>query len=659
MLLRKVARTPALCHSVLRLTPAIAGSQRPLESSLLIHNGRFYAGQATQAVLEKQAASTDSATKATAESKAAAQESKSFAVNMFKGQISTAQVFPFPSVMTEEQAQFLRELVGPVSRFFEEVNDPMKNDALEKVEDTTMEGLKEMGAFGLQVPTDLGGLGLTNTQYARLVEIVGMHDLAVGITLGAHQSIGFKGILLFGNQQQKEKYLPKLATGETIAAFCLTEPASGSDAASIRTTAERSACGQYYTLNGGKIWISNGGLAEIFTVFAKTPVTDESTGETKDKITAFIVERGFGGVTHGPSEQKMGIKASNTAEVHFEEVRVPAANVLGEVGGGFKVAMNILNNGRFGMAAALSGTMKGVIAKAVDHAANRTQFGNKIHNFGAIQEKVARMAMLQYVAESMAFMISANMDMGASEFQIEAAISKIFASEAAWTVADECIQVMGGMGFMKDAGVERVMRDLRIFRIFEGTNDILRLFVALNGFQNAGSQLKGLQRALKNPLGNAGFLASEISKRARRKAGMGTGLSLQGTVHPDLAESGDLLVGAVEQFGGVVEELLLKHGKKIVDEQFVLKRVADSAIDLYGMVVVLSRASRSLSQGHASAQHERMLCETWCFEAHQRIMQDTRTLKDSSTKKIFKNLRAISTAVVENGGTVSPHPLGF
>uniref|UniRef100_A0A3Q2CGV7 Very long-chain specific acyl-CoA dehydrogenase, mitochondrial n=1 Tax=Cyprinodon variegatus TaxID=28743 RepID=A0A3Q2CGV7_CYPVA len=564
------------------------------------------------------------------------QESKSFAVNMFKGQIATSQVFPFPKALNEEQEQFLQELVGPVSKFFEEVNDPAKNDELEKVEDHTMEGLKEMGAFGLQVPADLGGLGLSNTQYARLVEIVGSHDLGVGITLGAHQSIGFKGILLFGNKAQKEKYLPKLATGETIAAFCLTEPASGSDAASIKTTAVLSPCGKFYTMNGSKIWISNGGLAEIFTVFAKTPMKDPKTGEMKDKITAFIVERSFGGVSHGPPEKKMGIKASNTAEVYFEDVRVPVDCVLGEVGGGFKVAMNILNNGRFGMAAALSGTMRGVMTKAIDHAANRTQFGNKIHTYGAIQEKMARMAMLHYVTESMAYMISGNMDSGATDFQIEAAISKIFASEAAWTVTDESIQVMGGMGFMKGSGVERVMRDLRIFRIFEGTNDILRLFVALNGFQNAGNHLKSLQKALKNPFGNAGLLTAEITKRAKRKAGLSTGLSLQGSIHPDLAQSGDL-----------------------VDEQFVLKRVADCAIDLYAMVVVLSRASRSLSQSHPSAQHEKMLCDTWCMEAHDRVMRDIKLLRSGESKRLFNNMRSISAAVVENGGVVSPHPLGF
>ncbi|KAI4897050.1 hypothetical protein NFI96_011398 [Prochilodus magdalenae] len=659
MLLRKVSQNPALCSAVLRLPHSLPGTQRQT-AAVAVRSARLYVSQAAEAVIEKPAVGSDAATKADKVDKTAASvESKSFAVNMFKGQISTSQVFPFPSVLNEEKSEFLRELVGPCSKFFDEVNDPAKNDALEMVEEHTMQGLKDLGAFGLQVPADLGGVGLNNTQYARLVEIVGMHDLGVGITLGAHQSIGFKGILLFGTQEQKEKYLPKLASGETIAAFCLTEPSSGSDAASIRSIAVPSACGKYYTLNGSKIWISNGGLAEILTVFARTPVKDEKTGEVKDKITAFIVERSFGGVTNGPPEKKMGIKASNTAEVYFENVRVPAECVLGEVGGGFKVAMNILNNGRFGMAAALSGTMKGAIAKAVDHAANRTQFGSKIHNFGVIQEKIARMAMFQYVTESMAYMVSGNMDSGATDFQIEAAISKIFASEAAWTVTDECIQIMGGMGFMKDAGVERVLRDLRIFRIFEGTNDILRLFVALNGFQNAGNQLKSLQKALKNPFGNAGLLAGEITKRAKRKAGMGTGLTLQGTVHPELAQSGELTVKAIEQFGEVIEELLLKHGKKIIDEQFVLKRVADCAIDLYAMIVVLSRASRSLSQGHSSAQHEKMLCETWCIEAYDRISRDIKFLKTGTSKQVFKNLRAISSAVVENGSVVAPHPLGF
>uniref|UniRef100_A0A8P0SKC2 Very long-chain specific acyl-CoA dehydrogenase, mitochondrial n=2 Tax=Canis lupus familiaris TaxID=9615 RepID=A0A8P0SKC2_CANLF len=620
---------------------------------------RPYASGAAQAVLEK---SDSHSSEAPTREKQAKAESKSFAAGMFKGQLTTDQVFPYPSVLSEEQTQFLKELVGPVSRFFEEVNDPAKNDTLEKVEETTLQGLKELGAFGLQVPSELGGVGLCNTQYARLVEIVGTHDLGVGITLGAHQSIGFKGILLFGTKAQKEKYLPKLASGESIAAFCLTEPSSGSDAASIRSSAVPSPCGKYYTLNGSKIWIfhSNGGLADVFTVFAKTPVTDAATGAVKEKITAFVVERSFGGVTHGPPEKKMGIKASNTAEVYFDSVRVPAENVLGEVGSGFKVAMHILNNGRFGMAAALAGTMRGIIAKAVDHAANRTQFGEKIHNFGLIQEKLARMAMLQYVTESMAYMVSANMDQGSTDFQIEAAISKIFGSEAAWKVTDECIQILGGMGFMKEPGVERVLRDLRIFRIFEGTNDILRLFVALQGCMDKGKELSGLGNALKNPFGNAGLLLGEAGKQLRRRAGLGSGLSLSGIIHQELNRSGELTVQALEQFATVVEAKLIKHKKGIVNEQFVLQRLADSAIDLYAMVVVLSRASRSLSEGHPTAQHEKMLCDSWCIEAAARVRETMAALQsDPQQQELFRNFKSISKALVERGGMVTSNPLGF
>lgn len=620
---------------------------------------RYYA-QTAETVVEKDGVSaTEAASQTIRVSQKTEVESRSFAVGMFNGLIHAEQVFPFPSVLSEDQSQFLCELVGPVSRFFQEVNDPMLNDELQMVEEKTMNGLKELGAFGLQVPVDLGGMGLNNTQYARLVEVVGLHDLGVGITLGAHQSIGFKGILLYGTEEQKKKYLPRLASGETIAAFCLTEPSSGSDAASVRTTAKKSPCGSFYTMNGGKLWISNGGIADLFTVFAKTQIPDPSSGEMKEKITAFIVERGEG-VSHGPPDKKLGIRASNTAALHFDEVRVPAENVLGGEGNGFKVAMNILNNGRFGMAAALSGTMKGMIQRAVDHATNRTQFGSKLHTFGVIQEKLARMAVLQYVTESMAYMISANMDSGAKDFQIEAAISKVFGSEAAWAVTDECIQILGGTGFMKDGGVERVLRDLRIFRIFEGTNDILRLFVALNGLQSAGKELKSLQKAVANPLSDPQLLLREGVRRAKRRAGLGTGLTLKGHVHPEMEKSAGLAVGALEEFGLVVEEVLVKYGKRIVDEQFILHRIADAAIDLYGMIAVLSRSSRTLSEGLPTAVHEKILCDIWCAEAAERVRGNLKSLRSGGGgSALFRNFRSVSSALIENGGVVASHPLGF
>ncbi|KAL7300773.1 hypothetical protein TKK_0006750 [Trichogramma kaykai] len=605
---------------------------------------------ATQAAVKQKDAKTSS-------EKSAAKESQSFTMNMFRGHLQTSQVFPFPQHLSDEQTETLQMMIDPLEKFFEEVNDPAKNDENASIDKETMKALWDLGAFGIQVPQELGGLGLNNTQYGRLVEVVGYNDLGVGITLGAHQSIGFKGILLFGNPEQKKKYLPRVTSGD-MAAFCLTEPSCGSDAGAVRTRAVKSADGSHYVMNGSKIWISNGGLAEIFTVFAQVPMTDPVTGETKDKVTAFIVERGFGGVTNGPPENKMGIKCSNTTEVYFEDVKVPAENLLGKEGEGFKVAMQILNNGRFGMACALSGTMQHCIKKATEHAVQRVQFGKTINNYGTIQEKLARMALLQYVTQSMAYMVSGNMDKGSQDYHLEAAISKIFASESAWWVCDEAIQVLGGMGFMKSTGLEKVMRDLRIFRIFEGTNDILRLFVALTGIQFAGSHLKELQKAFKNPTANLGLIAEEVSKRATRVIGLNAP-NMTPFVHPELAESAALCAKSVEAFGSTIESVLVKYGRKIVDEQFILNRIAQAAIDTYTMSVVLSKASASAKNNVPSAKHEIMLAQVWCSEASSRVAYNLKIVGASKNLDVFKKLSLISNEICDVGGIVHKNPLGF
>uniref|UniRef100_A0A8D0HKQ7 Uncharacterized protein n=1 Tax=Sphenodon punctatus TaxID=8508 RepID=A0A8D0HKQ7_SPHPU len=259
----------------------------------------------------------------------------------------------------------------------------------------------------------------------------------------------------------------------------------------------------------------------------------------------------------------------------------------------------------------------------------------------------------------MAYMLSANMDMKLPEYQLEAAISKIFASEAAWAVADEGIQILGGMGYMQETGVEKVLRDLRIFRIFEGTNDILRLFVALSGIEHAGEQLKNLQKIVMNPLGKTDTILKEFGMRAKRKVGIPSGESLDGIVHPDLDESAELITKAVDLFGEAVESLLLKYGTEVTDKQFPLKCVADAAIDIYAMTVVLSRASRALSLGNPTAEHEKLLCKTWCHEAYQRVRVSLQEVKSSKWDQAFDNMKLISNAVVQNKGVVATHPLGF
>uniref|UniRef100_A0A8C9UEI5 Acyl-CoA dehydrogenase family member 9 n=1 Tax=Serinus canaria TaxID=9135 RepID=A0A8C9UEI5_SERCA len=480
------------------------------------------------------------------------------------------EVFPYPEISNEELAE-INQFVGPVEKFFNEEVDSKKIDQDAKIPPETLQGLRDLGLFGMQIPEEYGGLGLSNTLYARLGEVTSL-DGSIAVTLAAHQAIGLKGILIAGTEEQKAKYLPRLASGEHIAAFCLTEPGSGSDAASIQTRATLSEDGKHFLLNGSKVWISNGGLASIFTVFARTEVVDKD-GQVKDKITAFIVERDFGGVTHGKPEDKLGIRGSNTCEVHFENTKVPIENVIGEVGGGFKVAMNILNSGRFSMGSGSAGMIKKLIELTSEYACTRKQFNKKLSQFGLIQEKFCLMAVKAYVMESMAYLTAGMMDRpGFPDCSVEAAMVKVFSSEGAWACVSEALQILGGLGYMKDYPYERFLRDTRILLIFEGTNEILRLYIALTGIQHAG---KILTDKIK-------YFLTRLQDTLGRKVDLGL-VGDHGVVHPSLQENAKKLEENVYYFGTTVRGLLSRFGKTIVEEQLVLKRVADVVINLYAM----------------------------------------------------------------------------
>merc|ERR1719273_1074660 len=306
-----------------------------------------------------------------------------------------------------------------------------------------------------------------------------------------------------------------------------------------------------------------------------------------------------------------------------------------------------------------SGTQRFAIKKAVEHATQRTQFGFRIDSYGAIQEKIARMTMVHYATESMAYMVSGIMDGGYSDYHLEAAISKVFASEAAWNVTDEAIQILGGNGYMKALGIEKVMRDLRIFRIFEGTNDILWLFVALSGIQYAGGHLRELQKAVQDPISNFGVVLGEVAKRGKGALGIGAGNMLSDSVHPNLVDQALLTSKAVERFGGSVEKLLIKHGKHIIHEQFLLKRLADATIDIYSMSCVLSRCSKSLEEGLESAHQEEMMTKVWCSDAYNRIKTNLDTLTDAHQLENFKTMAEISKNVCSKVAVVQGNPLGF
>src|SRR5438445_797829 len=344
----------------------------------------------------------------------------SFGKSLFFGEILEDQLFPYPG-MTRDQAELVAPICETIDRYMGGI-DTRKLDRVGEFPPELLQSLKEMGLFGMIVPEEHGGLGLSNSGYARVMQQVSGYDVSSAVTLGAHSSIGFKGLLLFGKEAQKRRYLPKLATGETIAAFCLTEPGSGSDAFSIKTSARRD--GDFYVLNGQKLWITNGGIADFYTVFAKTT---PDTPQQKGKITAFIVTRDLGGITHGPHEDKMGIRASNTTAVYFDNVRVPAANVLGEEGKGFKVAMSILNHGRTGLGAGAVGGQRRLLEVAIAHATERKQFGRPIAAFGKIKEKLGRLATNLYVSEPLCYLVSATIDRGGEDYSREDAVQGVAA----------------------------------------------------------------------------------------------------------------------------------------------------------------------------------------------------------------------------------------
>uniref|UniRef100_A0A0K8SGI7 Uncharacterized protein n=1 Tax=Lygus hesperus TaxID=30085 RepID=A0A0K8SGI7_LYGHE len=300
----------------------------------------------------------------------------------------------------------------------------------------------------------------------------------------------------------------------------------------------------------------------------------------------------------------------------------------------FGVATNVLNNGRFGMSAALSGTMRAVTKKATEHATTRVQFGRKIDTYGTIQEKLARMAMLHYVTESIAYCLSGNMDSGSVDYHLGAAIFKEFASESAWCVADEAIIQILGMGF-------------------------IRLFVALTRTQFAGSHLRELQKAFKQPTAHLSLILEEVTKRGLRTVGLGGTPNLSNHVHPSLTPSAALAAKSVAQFGPAVEALLVKYGRGIIEQQFLLNRVASSAIDIYTMVVALSRATRSLQAGTPSAQHEALMVKVWCSEASARVSMNLGALSNSESLDNFSTLSQIAKNVCEAGGFVQPNPLGI
>ena len=539
---------------------------------------------------------------------------QSFMKALFHGVIAEDMIFPYPEMPAEDREN-TSMILDSVRRYFAAQVDSARIDREHEIPPAVLDGLKALGLYGLQIPTDHDGIGLSATAFARVMQEVGGLDASIAVTLGAHQSIGLKGILLFGTPDQKRRYLPRLATGELTAAFALTEPSAGSDAAAIKTRAELSSDGKRYVLNGSKIWITNGGFADVFTVFARTSALQEGS---KPRITAFIVERGMG-IKSGPNENKLGIRGSSTTEIFLEDVEVPVENVLGEVGRGFKVAMEVLNSGRLGLASGCVGLASRLIKLVLERVGERRAFGRNIGEFGLIKDKVAGMLAETYALESMTYLTAGIVDSKVADYSLESAICKIMGSETVWRVANEALQIAAGIGYMADYPYERLLRDARVNLIFEGTNEILRCFVALSGMAGPGKALADVVKAMREPIKGFGLLSDFAVRKARTVLGR----ERMTRAHPLLSREAVVFEELTGELSTAAENVLRKHGRDIAEMQYTQRRIADMAIDLYALAACLSRTTRAIERrGEDGARREIDLTSIFTTAAQKRLRQN-------------------------------------
>lgn len=499
----------------------------------------------------------------------------SFVKQLFKGVFDQQIVFPFPRPTEEERVNVERYLVK-LKKFTDEKLNPGKIDKEASIPKEVIEGLGELGLLSLTIPSEYGGLGLSQYAYAKAMEFIASQCAATALFVNAHQSVGLKSLLLFGTKDQRSKWLPKLAKGKSLAAFSLTEKNAGSDAAGIETVAIYDPEKKVYKISGRKQWTTNGSLAEILTVMAKTG----------DKITAFLVTPDMKGFkVLDKALDKVGMRGSTTSNLLFENVEVPEENILGPKGGGLKVCLTVLDYGRTTFGATCTGACREAVRLATEHANNRLQFKRKLSSFALVKEKLAKMHAYLYAMESSTLLTAGLLDHGVEDIMLESAILKVFTSDSYWKVLYDAMQIYGGRSFFTDTPLERMMRDSRLNMIGEGSNEVLRVFIAAVGLREAGMVLKGVKenwnlKALYETLKSCSFLPRIKVKNTH--------------LRPDATA----LAFATRKFSRACLKALYRYREEVVEKQLVLNRITNAVIALYTVTAVISR----LDSGESSSE---------------------------------------------------------
>jgi len=578
-----------------------------------------------------------------------AEEKSSFTRGIFAGVVLDSLLFPYPLPLEDraaDEARTVRRLIKGLRALDGDLIDSAKFDEEETIPDAVIAAFAELGMLGLTIPKQYGGLGLSSSAYARVFETLSSIDGSLAVLVGVHCGLGAKAIVLHGTDKQKERYLPPLARGDFLAAYALTEPDVGSDAQNIKSTATLSTDGSTWKLNGRKIWIGNAHRAGVIATFAQTSI--QRRGEKVQRPTAFLIRPDMPGFKVLGTVRKLGIRGSTQAELDYKDLEVPADHLLGGLGRGFSVAVHVLNAGRLTLAAGCNGATKRTLDRMTTYAEKRVQFGHPLADFEITQRKLARLASDIYASDAMLGILAALVDRGDNDYSLEAACAKVFASEMVWRAADDMVQLAGGRGFVKPYPFEQALRDARINRIFEGANEVLRLFIGLNGVQAPAQALKEIGSALRRPLRNLGLLGGYATSRVRLRLGQTSTLDF--AVHQRLHKHKEYFEKHVADLGGATDRVIMRHREKIIDRQLVLERLSDMAIDLFATAAVIARTQSLINDnGVDKCEREIALCDLFCLEAGRRFSANRGAL-DQREEQVDDTRRAIAQSLRDEGG---------
>lgn len=535
----------------------------------------------------------------------------SFAKWLYFGMVDGEKIFPFPELKDEEKKK-VEKAINEFSHFAKQAIDPVAIDREAKIPDAVIQGLAKQGILGFTVAETNGGKGMSYQAFCKLMERVAAVCNSTALFINVHQSIGLRALELFGTKGQKEKWLIPLAKGDKLAAFSLTEPNAGSDAAGIETKAVYDPIKKVYRLNGVKQWTSNGSVADVLTVMAK--------GED-GKISAFLVTPTMKGFRiRDKSLEKTGMRGTWTANLAFDEMEVPEENLLGDKGAGLKVCLTVLDYGRTTFGAMCLGSAKWLFNEALQHAKTRIQFGRALIAFPLVQKKLVYMAGMIYAMEAATYLTAGLLDQGQHDIMIESAILKVFNSEAHWQIIYDTMQIFGGRSFFTDRPFERIMRDSRLNMIGEGSNEVLKAFIGVVGMRDVGLQLKSGLESGKGML----HLFQSIIRRLKLK------------VPPvrSLEKEGKELAKAARRTGFKIIQLLAKYKEEVVEEQLELERISTAITSLYVGSAVLSLLESELARGDHSREKEAKWVFHHLMEEHQKALDVLFSSHDREIKKI-------------------------